>query len=194
MLINSPTPISYSDIIAFVKTKKQVNEGDLEWHLWIERREAAAIIKRLQTDRIIGPAYIQKIPPIPGHIIDYDVITNNQKPQSSPSWQLWGYKLETAILFTRFLWLTLKNRVAGKKNSLDMVVDATHAVATELKVDYRIGIDQQLNGREYHTIELREPIDDKLSEELLLRLRHDLTLKGFKINRSKNLLEFYPSF
>jgi len=193
MLVNTPTPISYRDAIAFVKTKKRVNSSSLEWDLWLERKQVPAIIKRLQVEHIIGPAYIDKDDGAPGGQIYYDVVANNKKPQSSPWWQIWGYRLETGILFTGFLWLTLKNRIAGKKHPLDIVADTTYTVARELKVDYRIGVDQQRDGREYQTIEFREPIDDKLSEEMLTRLREELTPKGFEIKRSKNLLEFYPS-
>lgn len=193
MLVNTPTPISYPEAVAFVKTKKRVNSSSLEWDLWLERKQVPAIIKRLQAEHIIGPAYIDKDDGAPGGQIYYDVIANNDKVHTAPWWQLWEYKLETGILFTRFLWLAIKNRIAGKKHPLDIVADTTYTVARELKVDYRIGVDQQRDSREYQTIELREPVDDMLSEEMLTRLREELTPKGFEINRSKNLLEFFPS-
>lgn len=193
MLVNPPTPVNYRDVVAFVRTQKRVNEVSMAYDLWIEQKEASANIKKLQADRILGSTYIEKTYTVPWHILYYDVIANNKKPRSSPWWQLWRYKLETGFLYTRFIFRTFKDRLAGKKDPLDVVDDATKAVAKELKLDYRLGIDYQSDGKRYYTVEIKEGVDDKQIEELTSRLRTEPTLKSFEISRSKNLLKFLPT-
>lgn len=193
MLINPSTPVNYRDVVAFVQTQKRVNESSLAVDLWIDGKDAAAFIKRLREDKIIGSAYIKKTSITPGHILYYDVITNNKKPQSSPWWQLWGHKLETGFLFTRFLLRAFKNRLTGKKDPLDVVGNATKAAATELKLDYILGIDYQLDGSRHYRVELKENVDGNKAEDLVSRLRNDQTLKSYEISRSKSLLKFSPT-
>lgn len=73
-----------------------------------------------------------------------------------------------------------------------MVTQTMNAVAKELKVDYRLGIEGQPDEAEYYTVELREPVKDELIETALTQLRDELMPRGFEINRSNNLIRFCP--